>query len=75
MKFIPYFENNKNNQTKCLFSLNIITLPEIASKRSGSKSSRWCTCSYIFRNIHKQIPVSKSLFNKVAELRPSTLLK
>ena len=33
------------------------------------------SCSEKFRNIHRKTPVPESLFNKVAGLRPSTLLK
>ena len=32
-------------------------------------------CSYKFRKIHRKTPVPESLFNKVAALRPATLLK
>ena len=31
--------------------------------------------SYKFRKIHRKTPVPESLFNKVAVLRPATLLK
>ena len=32
-------------------------------------------CSYNFRKIHRKTPALESLFNKVADLRPGTLLK
>ena len=32
-------------------------------------------CSEEFRKIHKKIPVSESLFSKIEDLQPSTLLK
>ena len=41
-------------------------LPEVFYKKR---------CSYKFRKIHRKTPVPESLFNKVAALRPATLLK
>ena len=32
-------------------------------------------CSYKFRNIYRETPVSESLFKNVADQRPITLLK
>ena len=34
-----------------------------------------CRCSSNFRKFHREAPVLESLFNKVAGLRPATLLK
>ena len=42
-------------------------------KRKEKKNKKMY--SYKFRKIHRKTPVPESLFNKVAGLRPATLLK
>ena len=44
-------------------------------KEAASRGVLQKRCSYKFRKIHRKTPVPESLFNKVADLRPETLLK
>ena len=44
-------------------------------QKHSSGGVLWKRCSWKFRKIHRKTPVSESLFNKVAGLRPATLLK
>ena len=57
---------------------NTRAMREICSKRKVKNTARGAVCKKVFlevSKIHRKRPVPESLFNKVASLRPATLLK
>ena len=57
---------------------NTRVMREICSKRKVKNTARGAVCKKVFlevSKIHRKRPVPESLFNKVASLRPATLLK
>ena len=57
---------------------NTRAMREICSKRKVKNTARGAVCKKVFlevSKIHRKRPAPESLFNKVASLRPATLLK
>ena len=69
--------SNKLNSNAQLFTDDISLFTNVTDKNQKQPPEVFCKkrCSWKFRKIHRKTPVPESLFNKVAGLRPATLLK
>ena len=63
---LPFFESSWMNRIPCFHNNSQQRPPVVFCEKR---------CSWKFRKTHRKTPVSESLFNTVAGLRPATLLK